>query len=155
MPIKTSTPELGQAVINAKDRIGKGPWKNAKGQVIADDVADLHSGEGAPKLTKEANLNEKGGEVQYTAENIRTQHDILTGTQMDGTAFPPGEDRTCGNWTKSGDDGSAMVGHSDRRGLSDTVEARSWNASHVSRGCGQTNLIGTGGTGLLYCFAAQ
>ena len=82
-------------------------------------------------------------------------HDILTGSQPDGTAFPPGEDRTCGNWTKSGDDGAAMVGHSDRTGLDDSAPAKSWNTSHPSRGCSQDKLKSSGGNGFLYCFAAN
>jgi hypothetical protein len=143
--------EGGQAAINARDRIGKGPWKNAKGEIVAKDVAELH---GTNNLTKESILSEKGEPVQYSAEGVRTQHDILTGSQMDGTAFPPGEDRTCGNWTKSGA-GAAMVGHSDRRGLTDDEAARSWNASHPSRGCSHENLVGTGGAGLFYCFATN
>lgn len=140
----------GTAAVNARDRIGAGPWKNAKGEVIAKSVQDLH-GENA--LTKQSALTEKG-EVVKGAGDTPIQHDILTGSQADGTAFGGAEDRTCGNWTKSGD-GSAMVGHHDRRGLKDDAPSKSWNASHPSRGCGDEALRGTGGAGLLYCFAAQ
>jgi hypothetical protein len=140
----------GAAAVNAKDRIGAGPWQNAKGVVVAKDVNDLH---GTPNLTKQTALNEKGAIVNGRSEQPN-MHDALTGTQMNGTAFGPGEDRTCGNWTKSGA-GTAMLGHIDREGLSDTVEAKSWNASHPSRGCSQPDLVGTGGAGLYYCFAAN
>jgi len=150
----STQPEGGQAAVNAKDRIGKGPWKNFMGVTVAKDVAELHGD--TSNMRAENILTEKGHPPQYGGDGIRTQHDILTGTQMDGTAYPSGEDRTCGNWTKSTDgSGAAMVGHSDRRGLSDTVEARSWNASHPSRGCSHPNLVSSGGAGLFYCFAAN
>ena len=141
----------GAAAVNARERIGKGPWKNAKGVVVAQDVAALH---GANNLTKQTALTEKGQPVNGRGDNPNT-HDILTGTQMDGTAYPAGEDRTCGNWTKSGADGSAMLGHSDRTGLDESVAAKSWNTSHPSRGCSVDGLKATGGAGLLYCFAAN
>ncbi len=142
----------GQGAVNARDRIGKGPWQNAKGVVIAKDVAELH---GENNLTKETALTEKGATVNGIGDTPN-QHDILTGSQPDGTAFPAGDDRTCGNWTKSGADGAAMTGHHDRRGLNDQPPARSWNSSHPSRGgCSQDALKGTGGAGLLYCFAAN
>jgi hypothetical protein len=145
----------GTAAINAKDRIGRGPWQNAKGVVVAKDVNDLH---GTPNLTKQTALNEKGAIVNGRSESPN-MHDGLTGTQMNGTAFAAGEDRTCGNWTKSSGPGSAMLGHIDREGLSDTVEAKSWNASHPSRGpgggCSQPDLVSTGGAGLFYCFATN
>lgn len=135
----------GPGAVNAKDRIGKGPWTNVKGVVVAKDVAELH---GTNNLTKETALTEKGDVVSL--------HDILTGTQPDGTAFPPREDKTCGNWTKSGA-GAAVVGHSNRAGLDDSAAAKSWNSSHDSRGpeggCSQNDLRSTGGAGQLYCFA--
>jgi len=144
----------GPNAVNAKDRIGKGPWTNAKGVVIAKDVADLH---GSNNLTKQTALTEKGGVVNGRGDTPNT-HDILTGTQPDGTAFPPGQDKTCGNWTKSGA-GTAMVGHSDRTGLDESAPAKSWNSSHDSRGtdggCSQNDLKSTGGAGLLYCFAVN
>jgi hypothetical protein len=136
--------------VNAKDRIGKGPWQNAKGVVIAKDVSELH---GTNNLTKQTALTEKGTVVNGGGDTPN-QHDILTGTQPDGTAFAGSDDKTCGNWTKSGD-GSAIVGHHDRRGLDTTPPALSWNSSHPSNGCGAAALISTGGNGYLYCFAAN
>ncbi|WP_018183850.1 hypothetical protein [Kaistia granuli] len=142
----------GTPAVNARDRIGAGPWQNAKGVVIAKDVAELH---GKNNLTKETGLTETGVPVNGRGDKPNT-HDILTGTQPDGTAFPAGEDKTCGNWTKSGAEGAAMVGHHDRVGLDESAPAKSWNSSHLSRGgCSQEALQGTGGAGLLYCFAAQ
>jgi hypothetical protein len=142
----------GAAAVNARDRIGHGPWQNAKGVVIAKDVADLHD---SNNLTKQTALTEKG-EVVNGRGDTPNMHDILTGSQADGTAFVAGEDKTCGNWTRSGAEGAAMVGHSDRTGLDDSARAKSWNASHLSRGgCGQDALKSTGGAGLLYCFAAE
>jgi hypothetical protein len=151
-----STQAVGGAqAVNAKDRIGRGPWTNAKGQVIAKDVNDLHST--SVNLTKTTALDEKGNPIPGRGATPN-KHDALTGTQMNGTAFGPGEDRTCRNWTSS-TQGSAMLGHIDREGLSDTVEAKSWNASHPSRGpdggCSQNDLKSTGGDGLFYCFAAN
>ncbi len=144
----------GAGAVNARDRIGRGPWVNAKGVVIAKDVADLH---GANNLTKQTALTEKGDIVNGRGDTPNT-HDILTGSQPDGTAFPAGDDRTCGNWTKSGQ-GAAMLGHSDRTGLDDSAPAKSWNSSHPSRGpgggCSQDDLKSTGGNGLLYCFATN
>ena len=140
----------GKPAVNARDRIGKGPWRNVKGEVIANDVAELH---GNNKLTKQTALTEKGTVVNGRGDTPNT-HDILTGSQADGTAFAGSEDRTCGNWTKSGA-GSAMVGHSDRTGLDESAPAKSWNSSHPSRGCSQPDLVGTGGAGLLYCFAVN
>jgi hypothetical protein len=143
----------GGAAVNARDRIGRGPWVNAKGETVAKDVNDLHSK--SNNLTKQTALTEKGTVVNGRGDTPNT-HDILTGTQADGTAFPPDPDRTCGNWTKSGADGAVMVGHSDRQGLTDDDVARSWNASHPSRGgCSQDALKSTGGAGLFYCFAAN
>ncbi|KAA2235503.1 hypothetical protein [Salinarimonas soli] len=141
----------GAGAVNARDRIGKGPWRNAKGAVIAKDVAELHDGN---NLTKDTALDERGEPVKGRGDQPN-EHDILTGTQADGTAFAAGEDRTCGNWTKSGADGSAMVGHHDRRGLDEQPPAKSWNTSHPSRGCSQEGLRGTGGAGKIYCFAAN
>jgi len=144
----------GASAINARDRIGKGPWQNAKGEVIAKDVDQLH---GANNLTKQTALNEKG-EVINGRGDSPNRHDILTGSQPDGTAFPAGEDRTCKNWTSS-TQGAAMVGHSDRMGLNEEPPAKSWNSSHTSRGpdggCSQADLRSTGGDGLLYCFATN
>lgn len=136
--------------VNARDRIGKGPWRNAKGVVIARNVDELH---GENKLTKETALNEKG-EVVNGRGDKPNRHDILTGSEPDGRAFKGSEDTTCGNWTKSGE-GAAHVGHHDRQGLRDDAPSKSWNASHPSRGCSQDNLRSSGGDGLLYCFAAK
>jgi hypothetical protein len=142
----------GQPAINARDRIGRGPWQNAKATIIARDVNELHN---ANNLTKETALTEKGDVVSGRGDTPN-RHDILTGSQPDGTAFTVAEDRTCGNWTRSGADGAAMVGHHDRRGLSEDPPAKSWNSSHLTRGgCSQEALRGTGGAGLLYCFAAD
>ncbi|WP_245576919.1 hypothetical protein [Kaistia adipata] len=149
-----STQEAGGvAAVNARDRIGPGPWQNAKGVVVAKDVAELHSA--GNHLTKETALTETGAMVNGRGDKPNT-HDILTGSQPDGTAFPAGDDKTCGNWTKSGEEGAAMVGHHDRKGLDESDAAKSWNSSHLSRGgCSQTALQGTGGAGLIYCFAAK
>jgi hypothetical protein len=144
----------GAPAINARDRIGKGPWQNAKGVVIAKDVAELH---GANNLTKQTVLTEKG-EVNNGRGDTPNRHDILTGSQPDGTAFAAAEDRTCKNWTSS-TQGSAMLGHADRIGLRDDDASKSWNSSHPSRGpdggCSQKDLISTGGDGLMYCFATN
>ncbi len=139
------------AAVNARDRIGSGPWANAKGDVIAENVDDLHYNNA--NLDYEHALDEHGDTVNSRAMgDDPNRHDILTGTQLDGTAFPPGEDRTCGNWTSS-DEGSAMVGHHDRYRF--TTHGSPWNAAHPSRGCSQEALVGTGGDGLFYCFAAD
>ena len=135
---------------NARDRIGKGPWKNVKGDVVAKDVEDLHKN---PNINKQTALNEKGQGINGRGDTPN-MHDILTGSQPDGRAFAEGEDRTCGNWTKSGD-GAAVVGHHDRQGLNDSDAAKSWNSSHPSKGCSQDALKGTGGNGYFYCFAAN
>ncbi|HEY7362507.1 MAG TPA: lectin [Methylomirabilota bacterium] len=144
----------GPGAVNARDRIGRGPWQNARGVVVARDVAELH---GKNNISKETALTEKGEVVKGRGDSPN-MHDILTGSQPDGTAFAAGEDRTCGNWTKSGQ-GAAMVGHHDRQGLRDDDASRSWNSSHPSRGpeggCSQTDLRGTGGNGLFYCFATK
>jgi hypothetical protein len=145
----------GAGAVNAKDRIGRGPWVNAKGVTIAKDVADLHGA--SNNLTKESALSEKG-EVINGRGDTPNRHDILTGSQSDGTAFTGADDRTCGNWTKSAA-GAAMVGHHDRKGLNDSAPMLSWNSSHPSRGpdggCSQADLKSTGGDGLLYCFAGN
>jgi hypothetical protein len=136
-----------QAAVNARDRIGTGPWYNQKGVVVAQSVADLHSENNA--LGKENSLSEKGVMVNGRGDTPN-MHDILTGSQPDGTAFAPGTDTTCGNWTGSGE-GSAQVGHHDKQGGGQNPN--SWNSAHASRGCSQENLQGTGGNGLFYCFA--
>jgi hypothetical protein len=140
--------------VNARDRIGAGPWQNAKGVVVATSVADLHSANN--KLTKETAIDERGQMVNGRTEKPN-KHDILTGSRPDGTAFPgaPFADMTCGNWTKGGTDGSAMTGHHDRVGPIDNAWAMSWNSSHPTRGCDNETIASTGGAGLLYCFAAK
>jgi len=144
----------GRPAVNARDRIGKGPWQNSKGVVIAKDVAELH---GTNNITKQTALSEKG-DVLNGRGDTPNRHDVLTGSQPDGTAFAAGDDRTCKNWTSS-TQGSAMVGHFDRIGLRDDDASKSWNSSHLSRGpdggCSQADLRSTGGDGLLYCFAAN
>ena len=145
----------GDGAVNARDRIGRGPWTNAKGAVVAKSVDDLHSP--GNNLTKQTSLNEKGGVVNGCGDTPN-MHDALTGSQPDGHAFAAGEDRTCGNWTKSGQ-GAAMVGHHDRQGLRDDDASKSWNSSHATRGpdggCSQNDLKSTGGNGLFYCFATK
>lgn len=136
--------------VNARDCIGTGPWKNAKGVLIANNVDELH---GNNKIDKQTALTEKG-ELVNGRGDTPNMHDILTGSQSDGRAFAGDADMTCGNWTSSGD-GAAMLGHHDRIGLRDDDASRSWNASHVSRGCGLDALRSTGGAGLLYCFAVR
>jgi len=145
----------GKPAVNARDRIGKGPWQNVKGVVVAKDVADLHSANN--NLSKETSLTEKG-EVSNGVGDKPNRHDVLTGSQPDCTAFAGPDDRTCKNWTSS-TQGAAMVGHTDRKGLRDDDASRSWNSSHPSRGpdggCSQNDLKSTGGDGLLYCFAVN
>ncbi len=146
---KTWKAYLSADAENAKDRIGKGPWYNAKGEKIADDVASLHSDKN--NLTKQTALNEKG-EVINGRGDTPNRHDMLTGSRSDGTAAP----ETCGNWTMGGAEGAAIVGHSDRTGLDDSAQAKSWNSSHTTRGgCTQDAFKSTGGDGLFYCFAAN
>ena len=144
----------GASAVNARDRIGQGPWQNAKGVVVAKSVADLH---GQNNITKQTALTEKG-EVVNGRGDTPNMHDILTGSQPDGTAFAGAEDRTCGNWAKS-TQGSAVVGHHDRQGLRDDDASKSWNSSHPSRGpdggCSQNDLKSTGGNGFFYCFAIK
>jgi len=141
----------GAGAVNAKDRIGDGPWQNAKGVVVAKSNADLHGA--SNNLNKQTAITEKG-EVLNGRGDTPNRHDILTGTQPDGTAFTVAEDKTCGNWTKSGD-GSAVVGHHDRTGLDTSPPSLSWNSSHPSAGCSDEALIKTGGAGRLYCFATK
>lgn len=139
----------GQPAVNARDRIGVGPWYNSAGIMVARDVTDLHS-ENA-NLTKETILTERGAVVNGRGDDPN-RHDILTGSQLDGSAFAPGDDTTCGNWTSSGE-GSARVGHHDRQGGGENPT--SWNSAHGSRGCGQADLQGSGGDGLFFCFAVD
>ncbi|RWN41805.1 MAG: hypothetical protein EOS03_29335 [Mesorhizobium sp.] len=141
---------LSTSDTDARDRIGKGPWVNAKGVKIADDVASLHSD--ANGITKQTALNEKGEAVNGRGDTPN-RHDVLTGSKPDGTKIA---DQTCGDWTMSGAEGAAMMGHHDRAGLDDSAAAKSWNSSHASRGgCSQEALKGTGGDGLFYCFATN
>jgi hypothetical protein len=140
----------GTPGVNARDRIGTGPWRNAKGVVIAQNVTELH---GTNNLNKQTALTEKG-EVVNGRGDTPNMHDILTGSQPDGTAIKGSVDTTCGNWTKGGE-GAAMLGHSDRTGLDDSVPAKSWNSSHQSRGCSIDALKATGGDARLYCFATN
>ena len=134
--------------INARDRIGNGPWQNAKGVVIAKDVNDLHTN---AQINKANGLNEKGEPTKVRGDTPN-QHDMLTGSTLEGRAFPPNMNLTCNNWT-SGNFGSAMLGHSDREGIADTVYQHSWNSAHMSRDCTQPGLVATGGGGLFMCFA--
>ena len=148
----STTAAGGQPAVKARDRIGRGPWVNAKGTQIARDLDELHRD---PNINKETGLTEKAEPVKGRGEQPNT-HDILTGSQPDGTAFAGADDMTCGNWSKSGTEGAAMVGHHDRMGLDDKPPAKSWNSSHPSRGgCSQDALRGTGGAGFFYCFAAN
>jgi hypothetical protein len=141
----------GKPAINARDRIGKGPWVNARGVQIAANVEDLHSPNN--RIGPDTGVAETGRLIPSRLYTVN-QHDVLTGSQADGTAFPPDKDMTCGNWTKNGE-GTAMVGHFDRMGLRDDDASKSWNTSHPSRGCSPPSLVATGGAGLLYCFAAN
>jgi hypothetical protein len=141
----------GQPAVNAKDRIGRGPWVNVKGATIAANVADLHSDKNG--MTKDTNLTEKGGTVNGVGDTPNT-HDVLTGSQADGTAFTDGMDHTCSNYTAATEGaGAVQLGHSDRMGRGAT--GSSWNFAHASRGCSQANLVATGGAGLFYCFATN
>ncbi len=140
----------GKPAVNARDRIGSGPWFNHAGMQVAKDVAYLH-GE-SNTLNKETALTEKGGKVNGRGDTPN-MHDILTGSALDGTLMPGDGDTTCGNWTSSAADGSAQVGHFDRTGGGQNPN--SWNSAHPSRGCGQQNLQATGGNGLFYCFAVS
>lgn len=140
----------GQAAINARDRIGNGPWQNAKGAVIANSVEELHSA--GNRMSKQTDLTEKGAAISGRGDDVN-MHDMLTGSTAEGRAFEGDQDMTCGNWTKSSG-GSAMLGHHDRMGLTDTSEAKSWNSSHPSKACDMDSLKATGGAGLMYCFAS-
>jgi len=146
----STTASGSTAAVNARDRIGKGPWRNAKGVVVATDVDNLHSD--ANKLTKENSLTEKGDVVSGRGDTPN-RHDILTGSDAEGKVATREGDSTCKNWTSNAEDGSAMVGHHDRQGGGPAPT--SWNAAHPSRGCGQKNLQATGGDGLFYCFATN
>jgi len=147
----STTASGGSPAVNARDRIGKGPWHNAEGRLIARNVAELH---GLNNINRTFALTEKGTKVNGRAESPN-MHDILTGSQPDGTAMAGDAAKTtCGNWTMSGE-GAAMVGHHDRWGLRDDAPSISWNSSHPSRGCSQDNLRASGGAGLLYCFATK
>jgi len=144
----------GANAVNARDRIGSGPWANVKGQVVAKDVAHLHGdtvelAQLGNNLSRTTVLTEKGEPIKG-AGDTPNQHDILTGSTTAGRAFPPGDDRTCNNWTSNAA-GTAQLGHFDRTGGNNT----SWNSAHPSKGCSQANLVSTGGAGYLYCFAAK
>lgn len=145
---KTWAAYLSTSDVDARDRIGTGPWVNANGETIAESVDDLHGDRN--RISKETALDENGETVNGRGDDPN-RHDILTGSNPDGTAH----EATCQNWTSNAEDGSGMVGHHDRMGLDDSEAARSWNSSHPSRGCSQTALRGTGGDGLFYCFATQ
>ncbi len=146
----STVPAGGTPGANARDRIGPGPWRNAKGVVVAQNVTELH---GANNINKQTALTEKG-EVVNGRGDTPNMHDILTGSQPDGTSIMGSVDTTCGNWTKGGE-GAAMLGHSDRTGLDDSVPAKSWNSSHQSRGCDIPSLKATGGDARIYCFASN
>ena len=150
----------GQPAVNARDRIGKGPWANAKGTIVARDLGDLHGdtldqARRGNNISRTTALTEKG-ERHKGVGDTPNQHDVLTGSQPDGTAFPAGSDRTCKNWTSNTGD-SAQLGHFDRTGgggtPGPTAFPGSWNSAHESKGCSQQNLVATGGNGYLYCFA--
>ena len=148
----STTAAGGGKPVNARDRIGKGPWYNAKGVLIAKNVDDLHT---SPNLSKQTILTEKGAMVNGRGDTPN-MHDILTGSDSQGKAIIGGTaDTTCSNWTSGADTGSAMVGHSDRQGLREDVAAKSWNSTHPSRGCSMPQLRASGGAGMFYCFAAK
>lgn len=144
----STSPTDDAAAVNARDRIGPGPWFNANGVRVAESVDDLHSD--GNQLGKESSISETGDVINGRGDSPN-RHDILTGSDLDGRAFDDGADHTCRNWTYSGPDGSAQVGHHDRTGGG--ANPTSWNNAHPSRGCGQSDLQGTGGDGLFYCFA--
>jgi hypothetical protein len=141
----------GAKSVNARDRIGRGPWQNAKGEIVARTLDDLHSDKN--NLNKQTALTETGQVVNGRGDKPN-MHDILTGSSSDGRAVTTGGDTTCNNWTSS-DAGSAIVGHHDRQGLNTSPPMLSWNSSHGSKGCSQQALVSTGGAGLIYCFAAN
>ena len=138
-----------QAAVHARDRIGRGPWYNAAGELVAMNLAQLHTA--SSLLNKDTAVTERADSVNGVGETPN-RHDILTGSRPDGTAFSGNEDLTCRNWT-SGRAGRAQVGHHDRAGQGEG--ATSWNSAHASRGCSQDDLLGTGGAGLFYCFAVD
>lgn len=145
----------GKPAVNARDRIGKGPWFNVKGALIANDLAHLHGdtlelARLGSNLSRNQVFNETGERI-LGAGDTPNQHDILTGSKTDGTAFTDAADHTCKNYTSNSPEGSVQVGHFDRTGGGNT----SWNSAHASRGCGQENLVSTGGAGLFYCFAVE
>jgi len=153
--LSTQSPMWNQpGAVDARDRIGTGPWRNAKGVVIANNVEELHSA--ANNITKETALDERGNPINGRTDKPN-KHDILTGSRLDGTAFAgsPNPDMTCGNWTKGGKDGSAMTGHHDRGSVVMSAWGTSWNSSHPTLGCDMESLRMTGGEGLFYCFAAK
>jgi hypothetical protein len=147
----STTAPGGEPGVNARDRIGKGPWRNAKGVVIAKSVDDLHSA--SNNLDKQTALTEKGESVSGRGDAVNV-HDMLTGSDPDGNYSTAGGDTTCANWTSSAE-GSAIVGHHDRMGPKESRHMKSWNSSHGTRGCSQDGLKATGGAGLFYCFAAN
>ncbi len=147
----STTAPGGESGVNARERIGKGPWKNAKGVVVAASVDELHSDKN--NVTKATAVSEKGEPIMGRGD-AQNMHDILTGSDPGGMYSTAGGDTTCGNWTKNGD-GSAIVGHHDRIGLKDTRHMKSWNSSHGSAGCSKDALVKTGGNGLFYCFVAN
>jgi hypothetical protein len=141
----------GKPAINARDRIGNGPWVNASGVQIAANIDGLHSDNN--KINEETGVTDNGRMIPGRRFAVN-RHDILTGSTADGRAYPAGEDHTCGNWTKNGE-GSGFVGHHDRAGLRDDAPSKSWNAAHPSRGCSEPLLQRSGGGGFIYCFAAN
>jgi hypothetical protein len=147
---KTWRAYLSTATVSARSRIGQGPWYNAKGVLIAKDIDSLHGSANA--ISKATGLSEKGMPIKGRGDQPN-MHDILTGSNSDGTAFGGDEDHTCSNWTSNAGEGSAQVGHHDRQGGG--PDPTSWNSAHGSRGCGQADLQGTGGNGLFYCFATD
>ena len=142
----------GKAAINARDLIGTGPWVNTAGVQVAANVDELHSPQS--KIGVEIGRSENGRRIPGR-DFVVNQHDILTGSTADGRAFPPGKDMTCGNWTKGGDDGTAMIGHHDRKSGRPGPAGMSWNSAHPTRGCSASKLKSSGGAGLLYCFAVK
>jgi hypothetical protein len=143
--------EGGKPAVNARDRIGKGPWVNAKGVQVAANLEELHD-QSKVKINAATGLAENGRLIPSRLYSYN-MHDILTGTKLDGTAFPPGKDMTCGNWTKN--TGTARIGHFDRMSRRETVEGLSWNSAHPTRGCSHEKFRLSGGSGLLYCFAEK
>jgi hypothetical protein len=143
-------PMGGATAVNARDRIGSGPWTNVKGDVVATGVEQLHT---MNNINKQTALTERGATINGRGDTPNL-HDVLTGSQPDGRYIAGDANSTCGNWTQGGE-GAAMVGHHDKTGLDESAPAKSWNSSHQSRGCSPSALASTGGGGLLYCFAAD